>query len=97
MATRSFESEKETLLAEKSELAEEKKKLQELYDQAQQEVNESEAIVQECLEEKKRGKSSSIDLDLSNAIEKLRSQLMSQQEAEAKYEAKIKKRESEVI
>ena len=95
MAGKTFETEKEEWIREKESLAEEKARLQHLYDQAQQELSESEAIVTECLEEKKRGKSS-IDVDLSDAIDKLRSQLMAQQQAVGKYEAKIKKRESEV-
>ena len=66
-------------------------------EQLRQELSESESIVQECLEEKKKAKSSQgIDIDLSKAIETLRNQLSSQQEVVGKYEAKIKKRESEL-
>ena len=71
--------------------------LQSSYEQKQEELLEAEKLVQECLEEKKKSyEKSSTDLDLSKAIETLRSQLGAQQQSVAKYDAKIKKRESEV-
>ncbi len=52
---------------------------------------------QECLEDKKRRSEAIGDAaELSKAIETLRRQLSTQQEVVGKYEAKVKKRESEV-
>lgn len=80
--------------AERASFAHEKAELTNLYEQAKQEVAESEQIVQECLDEKKRR--SGDDGNLSKAVEQLRKQLGTQQETVGRYEAKVKKRESEL-
>lgn len=92
-----LQSEKDIAVKEKAKIEEEFANLQLMYDRAQQELAESESIVQECLDEKKRNQGKGgLDIDITTAIDTLRRQLSSQQEAVGKYEAKIKKRESEV-
>ena len=97
-AQASLTSEREQWASQHTALSEEKARLQSLYDQAQQELAESESIVQECLEDKRRGQKSpaAMDADLGRAIDGLRKQLGAQQESVARYEAKVKKRESEL-
>ena len=65
------------------------------YDQTLQELSDAESIVQECLEEKKNQKQVD-NTELIRAVDTLRDQLNSQKDAVQKYEAKIKKRDTEV-
>ncbi|XP_059094113.1 transport and Golgi organization protein 1-like isoform X1 [Tigriopus californicus] len=92
-----LQSEKDNAVQEKVKTEEDLANLRLMYDRAQQELTESESIVQECLDEKKRNQAKGgLDIDITTAIDTLRRQLSSQQEAVGKYEAKIKKRESEL-
>ncbi len=84
---------------------EEMQKLQqerdELKSRLDQVVMESEAIVKECLEEKKRMASSAASggagvAGLNEAIESLRKQLSAQKDIVTKFEAKVKRREAEI-
>lgn len=79
---------------ERGQLLDEKTHLQSSYDQIQQELVETESIVKECIEDKNRN--TGLDPEFANAVENLKKQLTSQQEAVKKYDAKIKKRENEV-
>jgi chromosome segregation ATPase len=96
-----LKSDEDAFVAERVEITQEKEHFKSLYDQAQMELTESEAIVQECLEEKKLSSKkgsfgAQLDFDLSEAIESLRKKLSAQQDVVAKFEAKVKRRDVEI-